>query len=75
MGALDGYGFINEASGEMVAVSDCIVLNAACRRLLKAAIHCLLDKSRPFATDSQHFIDLDDAIVAAGGLLRNLKLV
>ncbi len=55
-------GFINEVSGEMVTVSDCIVLNEACRRLLKAAIHCLPDKSRPLATDSQHFIDLDDAM-------------
>ncbi|MDC8445256.1 MAG: RNA methyltransferase [Nitrosomonas sp.] len=56
-------GFINEESGQLVAVSDCIVLNEACRALLKAAIQRLSDESWCFPVNGGiHFVDLDDAM-------------
>jgi 23S rRNA (uracil1939-C5)-methyltransferase len=56
-------GFINEESGQVVAVSDCIVLNEPCRTLLKAATQHLSDESWRFPVDDGiHFIDLDDAM-------------
>lgn len=56
-------GFINEESGRMVAVSDCMVLNEPCRTLLEAATQRLLDESWCFPVDGgMHFIDLDDAM-------------
>lgn len=67
-------GFVSEQSGEIVAVNDCIVLNAACRQLLKTAAEKLPNlsdqPSRPIESGQsadnadRHFIDLDDAMSA-----------
>jgi 23S rRNA (uracil1939-C5)-methyltransferase len=54
-------GFISEGSYKIAPVNDCIVLNDACRHLLKSAIQHLPNTAWQTHSDHDwHFIELDD---------------
>jgi len=56
-------GFVSEQTGEIVAINDCVVLNEACRNLLKTAVNRLPEPSwYSDAENDWHFIDLDDVM-------------
>ncbi len=54
-------GFISENSYQIAPISDCIVLNDACRRLLKTTLLQLPNPAwQAYSDDNRPFIELDD---------------
>ncbi|QOJ24950.1 MAG: class I SAM-dependent RNA methyltransferase [Gammaproteobacteria bacterium] len=53
-------GFVSENTYQIAPIGDCIVLNDACRKLLKAALQQLPNTAWQAHDDNRPFIELDD---------------